>query len=363
MGSTSSKGEDKIEGEISLKDKSFMTSILQILFNIRELQEYFGPNNKFNKNKYLSYSLQILFQTRPSNIDWDEESEKIIKLLRKNYNLKMEITPGKELIQILMVLKYEEKDKLLPNWEENVSNNAQLINNLGNDKMALNDILTINRDNFDTILATNFFGILLTKRKLQSSNNIMHFYNFYCVYEMNLPAIYFNLVNKGKIMHNNSALPQLNLIDCIKEMQETKIQIYNNQPCYTEYYMFNAPNYLIFVLNNEENNLDTYRGHILFNEFMDFSNVILNTQINKFKIFAVIDSKRYIEKNKEENKGGVKWLSSKDEDNKKYRALIRNEMDEKFFYYDEENNNKNNNLIIVDEENFHNILIFSRMNN
>ena len=359
MGASSNKDDEAIEGELSMNDKSFMTTILQVLFNIKELRDYL--KNEISEKKYLSYSLKELFQKRPSRIDWDKSSIEIIKILKKYYNLQMEQTPGKELIQILMVLKYEEKEKLLPNWEEEVSYNKQLFNNIWNEKAALNDILDINRDNFDTTLASNFFGILLTKRKFMNSN-IMHFYNFYCVYEMNLPGIYVNMVNKRKIMHDNNTLPKLNLIDCIKEMQETKIQIYDNQQCFTEYYMFNAPNYLIFILNNQAPNQESYRGHILFEPFSDFSNVILNTQTNKFKLFAVINSKRYNQKNQKE-KGGVSWFQNKEEDNKQYRALIADEGSRNFFYYNDNNNETSCDLEIIDENYFHNILIFSRINN
>ena len=364
MGSSSDKDENNeiIEGEISIKDKSFISTILQVLFNINELHNYFNQN-EFSKGQYLTNILKELFKTRPSNIIWDEESVKIIKLLTRKYQLQMEKTPGKELIQILMVLKYEEKGILLPNWEKKVINDSLLFNNIGYEKQALNDILDKNRTNFDTLLSNNFFGILLTKRKFQNSNNIMHFYNFYCVYEMNLPAIYFNMVNKRKIMHDENNLPQINLIDCIKEMQETKIQVFNNQPCYTEYYMFNAPNYLIFLLNDEDKNLNQFRGHILFQEFSDFSNVILNTQSNKFQLFAIINSKRYNQKNQE--KDGVKWFSDKNEleYNKQYKALIRNGETNNFCYYDDKDEQKKCNLEILDNNYFHHILIFKRINN
>lgn len=355
MGSSSPKKEDKEQ------DKSFISTILQVLYNINILQEYI-KNNEFNNNKYLSNALKELFDTRISKIDWEQESKKIIKLLLKYYNLKIESKPGEALIQILMVLKLEEKDMLLPNWENEALNNQKLFNNLVNEKMALNDILDINRNNFDTLLASNFFGIMLSKRKLMNNNNIMFFYNFYCVYEMNLPAIYYSMVNKGKIMHDENNLPNLNLIDCIKEMQETKIQIYNNQQCLTEYYMFNAPNYLIFILNNEHKNLEQFRGHVLFQELSDFSSVILNTQINKFKLFSIIDSKRYNQKNKE--KDGAQWFQNNEElDDKQYKALIRNENSEIFFYYNEENKTKDYSLNIIDNNYFHHILIFSRLNN
>ena len=238
-------------------------------------------------------------------------------------------TPGDILIQILLVLKYEDKEIKQENWEKVVMNNQQLFNNIRDEKQALDDILEKNMAHFNTTFSGMFFGLFLAKRKFMDINNILYFYNFYCVYELNMPRIYQNMIYKGKINNNQEQLPKLNLIDCIREMQETHTDIFNKKNCFV----------------------------------IDFSPVIQNTQTNRFKLVSIIDQKKYNEKAKEKDNKGVCWFfSSDDEDKSEYKATFRDEND-KFSYYKNGNSIKNCELNIEDLDYYHHILIFMRCEN
>ena len=239
----------------------------------------------------------------------------------------------------------------------------ELFNNLSDNRKALNDILDLNKDHFNSNFSSMFFGVFCAKRKLQSNNNILNFFNFYCVYELNMPLIYQNMITKGKIKDDpNNYLPRIDLIDCIKEMQENQNELFNGENCCTQYYMFNAPNILIFYLKSEEKDLDTFRGIILFKENMDFSPVVLNTQSNNFKLISMINKDRYkakaIEK-KKDNKG-AEWMDNLDDDEKNnYRGVFR-DVNGKFGYYGNNQNITNCELIIDDNDYYHEILVFMR---
>ena len=364
MGSQSpSTNEEVITGNLGIKDISYVSSVIQVLYNISDFKKYFFENsyNK-NPNKYLSILMHKLLKTKLSEINFDEAATNILTCLRMNYGLSRGNTPGEILIQILLVLKYEEKEILTERWEKVVTRNPQLFKNITNDKEALNDILDKNIEHFNTNFSAMFFGIYLTKRKFLDLNNILHFYNFYCVYELNMPRIYYNMVNKGKIYNNQNKLPKLNLIDCIKEMQETHIEIFDKKKCLIEYYMFNAPNFLIFLLKSDEPKFDSFRGNILFEEICDFSQVIINTQSNRFKLISVINQKKYIVKKREKDDKGVSWFSNdyeNDEDKNEYKAIFRDEND-MFSYYKNGNNIKHCQLQIEDLDYYHHILIFMR---
>ena len=274
----------------------------------------------------------------------------------------MASNPGEIIIQILLVLKYEEKEMKTPNWEKYILNKPDLFNNITDDKKALNDILDLNKDHFNSSFSSMFFGVFCAKRKLQSNNNILNFYNFYCVYELNMPLIYQNMINKGKIREDpNNYLPKIDLIDCIKEMQENQNEIFNGENCSTQYYMFNAPNILIFYLKSETKDLDTFRGMVLFKEYMDFSSIVLNTQSNNFKLVAMINKDRYKAKAREKkDKKGAQWMANPDDDERSnYRGVFRDGRNI-FGYYDSYQNFNNCELIIDDIEYYHEILIFMR---
>ena len=367
MGGSSSKDkkeENVIEsGQLGDNDKSYITSVIQVLYNIIEFKKYF-IQNQYNKNpnKYLSILMHKIIQTPLENLDFIKEGNEISKILRTKYNLNMASNPGEILIQILSVLKYEEKEMKTPNWEKYILNKPDLFNNISDDKKALNDILDLNKEHFNSSFSSMFFGVFCAKRKLQSNNNILNFYNFYCVYELNMPLIYQNMINKGKIREDpNNYLPKIDLIDCIKEMQENQNEIFNGENCSTQYYMFNAPNILIFYLKSETKDLDTFRGMVLFKEYMDFSSVVLNTQSNNFKLIAMINKDRYKAKAREKkDKKGAQWMANPDDDERSnYRGVFRDGRNI-FGYYDANQNFNNCELIIDDIEYYHEILIFMR---
>ena len=177
-----------------------------------------------------------------------------------------------------------------------------------------------------------------------------------------MPRIYHNLINKRKLINNRDQLPKINLIDCIKEMQETHIEIFNKQKCYIEYYMFNAPDFLIFLLKLDDPKFDNYRGNILFEENYDFSPVIKNTQSNRFKLVSVINQKKYIVKKREKDDKGVSWFNNdneSDEDDKEYKSIFRDEKGN-FCFYKKDNDIKHCQLLVEDYDYFHHILIFKR---
>lgn len=356
-------------GSDSKEDLSHVSTVIQLLYNISDFRNYFlqkqyeendKPNN--NSKKYLSKLMNDIISKDPDDIKFNKCVEKITECLKDNYKLDIAETPGQNLILILMILKYEEKLINTESWEKHVNKVPQLFNNCINEKMALNDILEQNRDHFNTSFCGMFFGIFLTRRKYMDSNNILFFYDFYCTYELNMPLIYQNMINEGKIFINNNninQLPQLNLIDCIMEMMQTHTGKYNGKDCFVEYNMFNAPNYLIFLLKSSEPNFEDFRGNIFFPENFNFSQVIQNTQPNMFRLFGVINQGRYQSKAVYEK--GEKWSQNEEDcDNKKFKAIFRDEKINQYCYYNKDDEKKNCQLQINDTEYYHHVIIYKR---
>ena len=345
-------------GEIGTKDKSYVISVIQVLYNIPNFKKYFTQNEfKENPNKYLSILFKKIVSTPLKNLDFEKEANEILQILRNKYGLNTGYTPGDILIQILLVLKYEEKQIQTKNWEEYAFNTPNIYNNLSNSMQAFNDILNFNQEHYNTTFSAMFFGIFYAKRKLQKIQNILYIYNFFCVYELNMPMIYQNMISKGKIKYNESQLPQIGLIDCIKELQETQNELFKNENSLVEYYIFHPPTFLIFLLKSDTPNFDSFRGIITFQEYMNFSQVIQNSNSFNFKLISVINKDRYKSKEKQ-NKGGV-WMSNPDDDKRPYyKAIFRGEQDK--FYCCDKNSVKNCELNINDIEYYHYILIFMK---
>ena len=357
MGGSISKEPGTVieSGIIGSKDKSYITTVIQALYNIPSLKDYFSKKlYNENPNKHLS----ILFNkivTKPLNkINFQEEGKNILQILRNEYKLNQANTPGEFLVQILLVLKYEEKNILNHNWEEYTLKTPQLLANLSDNKKALDDILDKNIIHFNTIFSAMFFGIFLAKRKMQNITNVLYFYNFYCVYELSIPEILKNMENKGKIKYNDEQTPNIHLIDCIKEMKETHIELFNKEQCYSEYYIYNTPNILIFLIKRDLENYSTFRGKIIFEENIDLTQNILfnqNNQSNKYKLISIISEYKY--KDKEV------VFSSDGKDYPFYKTVFRGENDN-FYYYGKKNSTKKWDLTIDDENYFHDILIYMR---
>ena len=128
---------------------SHIISVLQVLYHIPDFKKYFtqkeyNPNN----NKYLSNFMDDLVSNQLDQIDFYNEAANVSKILRNKNNLKSAETSGEILIQILMILKYEEKEMKTENWQEYVVKNPSLFNKISNNKSALDDILDLNRDLF-----------------------------------------------------------------------------------------------------------------------------------------------------------------------------------------------------------------------
>ena len=168
MGGSSSKDkkeENVIEsGQLGDNDKSYITSVIQVLYSIIEFNKYF-IQNQYNEipNKHLSILMNKIIQTPLENLDFIKEGNEISKILRTKYNLNMASNPGEILIQILLVLKYEEKEMKTPNWEKYILNKPDLFNNITDYKNALNDILDLNKEHFNSSFSSLFLGFFVLK--------------------------------------------------------------------------------------------------------------------------------------------------------------------------------------------------------
>ena len=370
--STDSEKEENKHIIFQNDDDSFIYTTIQILYNLKDFKNYIATLEfPENSPKKLEILLKRIFNKDEDKINLEKYSKKIYKLITKTYNLEVIDSPGKILTQIIEILNFEENNNKVNIWEETVSQNNQLFMNTLNQNQALNDFLNIYKKEFNNKINEFFHGTLLKRRKLQNMNNIMYFFSYYSVYELNLSYLYTSLTSKGKNTKNTRTnKDEISLFDCISDMKTPKNDIFNNQPSLVEYHMFNSPHYLIFLLNREYENYNKYFGDLIFPKEDDFSQMlVMKDKNNHYKLVSIIREKKYmvkVQKKSENTDENYEWYEEDDNKNKndkitnKYMAIYRGE-DDKFYNYNKENKKNQINLNEKDDDYYDYILVYEKI--
>jgi hypothetical protein len=264
--------------KVQSDDFSFIYTVIQLLYNL---------NHHTAINANLDYSnaplfslLNKIFKEDDKNVCLEKNTKLIYKIITEHYKLKIGDSPGKILIQILEILNYEENGhKVNDVWEKSILNNQNLFWNSFNLKQSYNDFDNHYKKYNRGIISKLFHGYYLTKRSFPNfNNNIMHFFNYYSVYELNISYVYRSLNSNGK------SKAKISLFDCIKFLKERKIENFYC-PCFVCHLIYTLPHFLIFFITKEENNNNFY-GDIVFEKECDFSSMIYqnnNNNNNKYK--------------------------------------------------------------------------------
>ena len=369
MGSgQSSDSEEEKNMTFENDDSSFIYTAFLILYKLEPFKKYIiAQELRENTTRKMLKLLQRIFsKDEEYKINFGKYSKKLLNLIKNRYKLELGNSPGKILIQILEILNFEENHGKMIIWEDYIMKNQQLLSNSFNQKQALNDFLNENKEYQKTKIAEFFNGILLTRRKLLNNPNIMHFYSYYCVIELDLPYIYQSYSSFGKKMQNsNTQKDEISLIDCLLLMKITRNDIFNGQQGFVENHIYKAPPFLIFLLKRE-NGTNTFKGDFTFNKVENLSQLIMMEENNKnsaYKLISIVKEKKIVVKKKKI--GENKWLQEannkykNDKTDDKYLAIFLGENNN--YYYI--NKNKDKNIINIDDKdedfNYH-ILVFQK---
>ena len=368
MGSgQSSDSEDEKNIPFENDDSSFIYTAFLILYKLKNFRKYILEQEiRENTTRQMLKLLQRIFsKDHADQINVGKYSKKILNIIKNRYKLEIGNSPGKILIQILELLHYEENHGSMIIWEESIMQNQQLLINTFNQSQALNDFLKGNKEYQKTKIAEFFHGILLTRRQLFNNPNIMHFFSYYCVIELDLPFIYQSYLALGKNMKNqNTQKEEISLIDCLLFMKVSKNDNFNGQPGLVEYHIYKAPPFLIFLLKRENGN-NAYKGDFTFKKEENLSQLIMlkeNNYKNIYKLISVIKEKKFVVKKRkiEENK----WFQENDNNKNdktddKYLDFFLDE-NNNFYYYNKNKEKKRVNIDEKDEDFYVHILVFQK---
>ena len=177
-----------------------------------------------------------------------------------------------------------------------------------------------------------------------------YIYEHKFVFELNLYDI-FKVKSKNKTLKINNNVPELDLIECIKEYS-FPINTFNNFiPNNEPFFLYDTSAYLIFILNrkgNDDNNY--YFGNFIYSNKIDLSSVILTKDSAKiYKLSSVIKERKIIPDINDNKESGGYY-------NFNY-ITINMDNNGEFYYY--ENNIKISEMFINNSY-FEHILIFKQ---
>ena len=334
-------------------DSSFIYTAIQILYKIKDFKNIIindNPNN-YSENQ-LWTSLKDIFQKDENNLDLENNSKRIYKIITEKYNLKIGDSPGKILIQIFEILNCEENGNNINEiWEKSIMKNNNLLMNALDKNKAYNDFYMNYEKNNKGKLAKLFHGFLLTKRAIMNSM-LMHFFNYYCVYEINITSI-----AKEKNLAQNV---NISLFDCINNLKTTKMDFFNNMNCFVEHHMYKLPKYLFFFINRDDNSI---ANDLNYGDDPDFSSLVYNNGNNngkncKYKLIFIIKQKRYIVKKREKEKEND-WFEEGNFDNNMNKFItIQRELNGKYISLDK--NNYPEKYKGNDEDYYINVLVYEK---
>ena len=332
-------------------DSSFIYTAIQILYNLTEFKNIIINDNYNYSEDQLWSSLNDIFQKDAHNLDLENNSKKIFTIITKKYNLEIGDSPGKILIQIFEILNYEENgNKINDIWEKSIMKDSNLFMKTLFINQAYADFLTNYQDKNKGKLAKLLHGFLLTKRGMM--NSVMHFFSYYCVYEINITSI----AKEKKLPQDKN----ISLFECIYYLQKTKMDFFNNMNCMVEHYMYDKlPKYLFFFINRDDKSM---ANDLSCDKEVDFSSLVYNGGNNnnknyKYKLIFVIKQKRYIVKNKEKRKD---WYEDDNvNDNMNKFITIQRQANDKYICFDK--NNYSQKCIINDNDYYINVLVYEKI--
>ena len=369
MGSSqSSDSEEEKNVTFENNDSSFIYTAFLVLYHLLEFKNYVR-GIKFNENtsrKMYKLLNRIFMKDDVDKINFGKYSKKISILIRKTYGLDIGDSAGKILIQILEILNWEENHGKVNIWENSILQNQKLFENIFNIEQAYQDFINGNKEYQKTTIVELFHGILLTKRQLFINPNIMFFFSYFCVIELDLPFIHQSYTSFGKNMKNiKTQKDEISLLDCLLFMKYTKNDIFNEQQGFVEHHIYKGPLFLIFLLKRE-NDSNTYKGDFTFNEKENLSELIImkeNIKNNNYTLISVIKEKKIVVKKRKIDED--KWIQEEDDKytndktDDKYLFIFRGE-NNNFYYYNKKIEKNIFNLADKDEDFYYHILVFKK---
>ena len=322
-------------------DFSSVYSVLQALDNLSHFKNFI-LDDELNKGIF-GKSLKKIFK-KDVNKDLDRNSRIIYHRIYKLNNKIIGKNPAKIIIQILDLLNQEQSRNEIQNNETFLSKikNKNLSNNYSNEK-ALYKHLEWFINNNNNKIGEYFF--IFFQKKITDNFGVINFdYEHKFIFELKLYDIFKEKSRNRTLQFNDNNIPQLYLIECIKEYCSPK----KIQNIIEEQSLYATPAYLIFILNREDNKNHYFFGNFNYDDTIDLSSIILReNNAKKYKLSSVIKEKKIVPEINE-------YQEIEDHYNFDYITINRDNNGQ-FYYYE------NNNKILGEFKNnkyFDNILIF-----
>ena len=175
------------------------------------------------------------------------------------------------------------------------------------------------------------------------NQNISYSYEIFSYIELNLVDIYNKLSSERRVFDNSFNVPEINLIDAIREQFSSRNSLFKGSQCFEQKSIHSTAPYLIFIINSQkkiQKQIYNYFnvGIFVYNQEIDISCLAEYAENkNKYKISSIIKEKS-INNNINTNNINTNNINANNNiNNCKYKNINVDEYGQ-FYYY--ENNNK-----------------------
>ena len=319
-------------------DYSFVYSVYSSLFILNKFKNFI-LKYKSKSEIYMGKTLKKIFKQNPDNENKDirkKNSKKIIYIIKKKKN-DFGKTAGSIIIQIVDLLNEEQIEGKYQGNSDNFANQDYQI--------ALRGYVEFHRSlYFNNKFSELIHGLL--KRQIFVNQNFLYTYECFSYIELNLVDIFNKLSSEGRVFYNSFGVPEINLIDAIKEEFSSKNSLFNGSQCIEQKSIHSTAPYLIFIINNQKKvheQIYNYSniGIFVYGQELDISCLTEYAENkNKYKISSIIKEKS-INNNINNDINNNNINNNINTNNNDYNCKYINiNIDEngQFYYY--ENNNK-----------------------
>ena len=337
------KSNELNEIRVLNNDYSFVYSVYRSLFILKKFKNFileYKSKSKIN----IGETLKEIFKQNP-----DKEknysirnSKKILYRIKKEKNT-FGLTAKSIIIQILDLLNKEQIEGKYQSSCDDFANRDYQI--------ALRGYVESHR----LIYFNNKYSELihgLLKRQILVNQNFLYTYECFSYIELNLLDIFNKLSSEGRVFFNSFGVPEINLIDAIREEFSSRNSVFSGTKCIEQKSIHSTAPYLIFILNNQkkvQEQIYNYFniGIFVYGQELDISCLAEYAENkNKYKISSIIKEKNINNNNNINNINNNNIIINNninniDTNSNDYNCqYINNNIDEngQFYYY--ENNNK-----------------------
>lgn len=270
----------------NIKDYSLLESVCHSLYNIKIFRNEIKDPKDSIVNKKMSILLRDIFKNIEKK-DYSDYCKRIIQIFQE-YGFFIPTEPHVLIYQIFYLIHLERKEQRPLGLAES-QNNFPL--NLYDENNALQYFYDNEVKNNNSLIVHIFRGVQQMKRQFNGNPRPMFSYQYFDIFEINIPPIFMYLMKNNKQFANTQFNPQISLYQCLEVCRTISKKVVNGNMCLEQLNIYSTPPCLIFAVKRSFGTC-FYGGKFIYDEIIDLSSYTLFKETgNRYKLIGVIKQK------------------------------------------------------------------------